>query len=283
MPSRSSNEVPGYYRRLKRIEDEADRAGRRAQADRDQRADQLAFHWTTRSVIPNVMHQSSGLRRYVGPCQSAWWTCLRDPTRSRRRYHASCSVRNAVTSPAAVVGTDSQRAAARDADPLMSTNAPATPVRPGHRIAVAAVTLAVVAISALGGLGVNTDSAWYQSLALPSWQPPGWLFGPVWTVLYILLARSAYLAWRDADGPRRAPILALYAANAILNVGWTYLFFRAERPALAGVEILVLLATIVALVVLMRPVNRQASWALVPYGAWVAFATALTWTITAAN
>lgn len=186
-------------------------------------------------------------------------------------------------SPAAVVSTDSQRAAVRDADPLMSTSAPATSVRPGHRIAVAAVTLVVVAISALGGLGVNTDSAWYQGLDLPSWQPPGWLFGPVWTVLYILLARSAYLAWRDADGPRRRPILALYAANAILNVGWTYLFFRAERPALAGTEILVLLATIVALVVLMRPVNRQASWALVPYGAWVAFATALTWTITAAN
>ena len=186
-------------------------------------------------------------------------------------------------SPAAVVSTDSQRAAARDADPLIGTNAPATPLRPGHRIAVVAVTLVVVAISALGGLGVNTDSAWYQGLDLPSWQPPGWLFGPVWTVLYILLARSAYLAWRDADGPRRRPILALYGANAILNVGWTYLFFRAERPALAGMEILVLLATIVALVVLMRPVNRQASWALVPYGAWVAFATALTWTITAAN
>jgi len=87
-------------------------------------------------------------------------------------------------------------------------------------------------------------------------------------------------------GRRRAAACTdprLYAANAILNVGWTYLFFRAERPALAGVEILVLLATIVALVVLMRPVNRQASWALVPYGAWVAFATALTWTITATN
>lgn len=165
----------------------------------------------------------------------------------------------------------------------MGTVAPATPIRSGHRTAAAVVTVAVAAVSVLGGLGVNTDSPWYQGLDLPSWQPPGWLFGPVWTVLYILLARSAYLAWRDADGPRRRPILALYAANAILNVGWTYLFFRAERPVLAGVEIMVLLGTIVALIALMRPVNRQASWALVPYGAWVAFATALTWTITAAN
>lgn len=165
----------------------------------------------------------------------------------------------------------------------MHTTAPAAPVRPGHRTAAAVVTVAAVAVSALGGLGVNTGSAWYQGLDLPSWQPPGWLFGPVWTVLYILLARSAYLAWRDTNGPRRRPILALYAANAILNVGWTYLFFRAERPVLAGIEILLLLATIVALVVLMRPVSRQASWALVPYGVWVAFATALTWAIAAAN
>ena len=165
----------------------------------------------------------------------------------------------------------------------MTTAAPDTSVRPGHRTAAAVVTLTAVAISALGGLGVNTGAAWYLGLDLPSWQPPGWLFGPVWTLLYILLARSAYLAWRDVDGPRRRPILGLYAANAVLNVGWTYLFFRAERPALAGVEIIVLLATIVALVGLMRPVNRQASWALVPYGVWVAFATALTWAIAAAN
>ena len=165
----------------------------------------------------------------------------------------------------------------------MRTRAPADSLRRRRRVAAVAVTGVVVAISALGGLGVKTDSPWYQGLDLPSWQPPGWLFGPVWTVLYILLARSAYLAWRDAEGPQRRPILALYAANAILNVGWTYLFFRAERPALAGLEILVLLATIAALVVLMRPINRLASWALVPSGAWVAFATALTWTIAAAN
>jgi translocator protein len=147
---------------------------------------------------------------------------------------------------------------------------------------VAAVTLLVVAISALGGLGVKTDSAWYQSLALPSWQPPGWLFGPVRTVLYILLARSAYLAWRDADGPRRAPILALYAANAILNVGWTYLFFRAERPALAGMEILVLLATMSrSWCSCARSTGRRVGRSCHTERGWRS--RPLTWTITAAN
>ena len=79
----------------------------------------------------------------------------------------------------------------------------------------AAVTIAasVVAIAGLGGLASDVRSEWYISLEKPSWQPPGWVFGPVWTVLYALLAVSAFLAWRDAHGPRRRPLLALYAAN----------------------------------------------------------------------
>ena len=155
--------------------------------------------------------------------------------------------------------------------------------RPHHRRAALIITGVVVAISGLGGLGVDTNSAWYRDLKLPSWQPPGAAFGPVWTVLYALLARSAYLAWRDVQGPRRTPILGLYALNGALNLAWTILFFRAHRPVIAGIEILLLLTTIVVLIILMRPVSRQASWALVPYALWVAFAAALTWAIAAKN
>lgn len=155
--------------------------------------------------------------------------------------------------------------------------------RSGHRRAAVVITGAVVGIAGLGGLATDTDSAWYRNLELPSWQPPGAVFGPVWAVLYALLARSAYLAWRDLTGSRRTPILGLYALNGALNLAWTVLFFRAHRPVIAGIEILVLLATILALIILMRPVSRQASWALVPYALWVAFATALTWAIAAKN
>lgn len=155
--------------------------------------------------------------------------------------------------------------------------------RSHHRRAAAVITGAVVGIAALGGLATDTDSAWYRDLTLPSWQPPGAAFGPVWTVLYALLARSAYLAWRDLSGSRRTPILGLYALNGALNLAWTILFFRAHRPVIAGIEILVLLATILALVIVMRPVSRQASWALVPYALWVSFAAALTWAIAAKN
>jgi benzodiazapine receptor len=158
-----------------------------------------------------------------------------------------------------------------------------TDLRPHHRRAALVITFAVVGIAGFGGLATDTDSAWYRDLERPSWQPPGAAFGPVWTVLYALLARSAYLAWRDLSGSRRAPVLGLYALNGALNLAWTILFFRAHSPVIAGIEILLLLATIIALIVLMRPVSRQATWALVPYALWVAFAAALTWAIAASN
>jgi tryptophan-rich sensory protein len=158
-----------------------------------------------------------------------------------------------------------------------------THTRPHHRRAALVIIGLVGAIAGIGGLATDTESTWYRDLDLPSWQPPGAVFGPVWTVLYALLARSAYLAWRELVGKRRKPILGLYALNGALNLAWTILFFRAHRPVLAGVEILLLLATIVVLIALMRPVSRQASWALVPYALWVAFAAALTWAIAASN
>jgi tryptophan-rich sensory protein len=158
-----------------------------------------------------------------------------------------------------------------------------TQTRPHHRRAALVIIVAVGTIAGVGGLATDTESAWYRDLDLPSWQPPGAVFGPVWTVLYALLARSAYLAWRELEGTPRKPVLGLYALNGALNLAWTILFFRAHRPVIAGVEILLLLGTIVVLIVLMRPVSRQASWALVPYALWVGFAAALTWAIAAGN
>jgi tryptophan-rich sensory protein len=142
---------------------------------------------------------------------------------------------------------------------------------------------AVAAIALLGGLATDTSSDWYRGIEKPSWQPPGAVFGPVWTLLYVLLAISAALAWRDVRGPRRRLVLGLYAANLVLNLGWTVIFFRLHAPWAAVGEILALLASIVALVVLVRRHNRLAAAALVPYGAWVAFAGVLTLWIAAEN
>jgi tryptophan-rich sensory protein len=117
--------------------------------------------------------------------------------------------------------------------------------------------------------------AWYFEIARPSWTPPGWLFGPVWTLLYVLIGVSAWRVWR-VGGFRRDPVaLALFAAQWALNFAWTDLFFGLHRPGLALVEIVALLLAIVATALRFRRHDRVAAWLLVPYAAWVAFATAL--------
>lgn len=148
----------------------------------------------------------------------------------------------------------------------------------------AAWAAALVAVGALGALGSDTSSAWYRALELPSFQPPGPAFGIVWPILYGLIAVSAVLAWRAAPtaGWRRTTA-AWFAGNLVLNVGWTWIFFTWQQPAPAGVEIVVLLATIVVLVARLRPVRGLAAALLLPYLAWVAFATILTWTIALTN
>jgi benzodiazapine receptor len=159
---------------------------------------------------------------------------------------------------------------------MTAVRSPLVPVAAGWAAAVTAVAVT-------GGLATDTTSDWYQSLERPSWQPPGAVFGPVWTVLYVLIAISATLAYRDVGGPRRRIVLGLYAANLALNLAWTWIFFQGHRPTAAGVEILFLLGTIVALIALVFKHNRAAAAALAPYGAWTAFATALTWTIAVKN
>ena len=76
-------------------------------------------------------------------------------------------------------------------------------------------TLAVIAIAVIGGLATDTSTEWYRALTKPAWQPPGWLFGPVWTSIFVLLVVAATLAYRDVDGPRRRFVLGLFAANLL--------------------------------------------------------------------
>ncbi|MCB0874929.1 MAG: tryptophan-rich sensory protein [Solirubrobacterales bacterium] len=143
--------------------------------------------------------------------------------------------------------------------------------------------MAVTAVAIVGGLATDTESEWYRNLDRPSWQPPGPAFGIVWTVLYATIAISATLACRDMRGRPRRIVVGLFAANLVLNLAWTWIFFQAQSPRAAGVEILFLLGTILGLIRLILPDNRTAALLLAPYGAWVAFATVLTWTIAARN
>lgn len=132
------------------------------------------------------------------------------------------------------------------------------------------VASGVAILVALAG-GILTDTgAWYRSLRRPSWKPPDWAFGPVWTVIFTLTATSAVLAWNaDAGWGSRAALLAAYAINAVLNVAWSGLFFTLRRPDWALVELVLLWLSIVGLILVTAPLSITAALLLVPYLAWV--------------
>lgn len=123
---------------------------------------------------------------------------------------------------------------------------------------------------ALGGLTV--PGGWYAGLTKPSFNPPAWLFGPVWTVLYVLIAVAGWRVWqRDRTGwPMR-----LWWAQLALNFLWTPVFFAAHQIGLALVVILLMLAAILGFIPAAWRIDRLAAWLFVPYAAWVAFASLL--------
>ena len=148
------------------------------------------------------------------------------------------------------------------------------------------ILTAAIAASALGVLGalVTDLSTWYYALRKPAWQPPDWLFGPVWTLIFGLSALAGVLAWREAWGTMdRTRLLVLFAVNAALNVGWSWLFFRLHRPDWALFEVGFLWLSIAVLMVALWPMSRAASWLLVPYLVWVTFAAVLNFAIVQLN
>ena len=136
-----------------------------------------------------------------------------------------------------------------------------------------------IALCALaGGIGAvaSADAKdFYATLAQPSWAPPAAVFGPVWTLLYIGMAVAAWLVWRERGWSRARGALGLFVLQLALNALWSWLFFAWHRGALGFAAILVLLALIVATVVAFARIRRAAAWLLVPYLAWVSFATLL--------
>lgn len=118
-------------------------------------------------------------------------------------------------------------------------------------------------------------SGWYDTLRKPALNPPEWIFGPVWTLLFILMAVSAWLVWeRAADRPVRFP-LVLFFLQLLLNVTWSGLFFGLRRPDLALVELVVLWALVLTVTILFYRIYRIAGLLIFPYIAWVSFAVVL--------
>ena len=119
-------------------------------------------------------------------------------------------------------------------------------------------------------------SGWYAGLVKPFFNPPGWLFGPVWTVLYFTMAVAAWLIWKvDSGNSLVKPALLLFFIQLVFNVLWSALFFGLQRPGLAFVEIIVLWLMILTTCLAFFRVNIWAALLLVPYLGWVLYAAVL--------
>ena len=135
--------------------------------------------------------------------------------------------------------------------------------------------LVVCFLPASLGAAFFMPGEWYVALKKPAWNPPPWIFGPVWTSLYAMMAVAAWLVWkRGGFAARRGP-LALFLTQLVLNAAWTPLFFGLHQPGFACAEIVSLWLAIAATLAAFRPLSRAAAWLLAPYLAWVSFAAAL--------
>jgi benzodiazapine receptor len=139
-----------------------------------------------------------------------------------------------------------------------------------------------VGVSLLAGVVGSVATApnigtWYAGLEKPWFTPPGWVFGPAWTVLYLLMGYAAYEAWKT--GKKAEPALKLFGAQLVLNALWSFVFFGAHELLLAFLELLVLWLAIAATALKFRELSRRAFLAMLPYLAWVTFAGALNFAV----
>ena len=147
---------------------------------------------------------------------------------------------------------------------------------PRHLIGLLGWLLVSFTAAAIGAVASLDAGAFYESLVRPAWAPPGWLFAPVWTVLYLLMAVAAWLVWRVHGFRQGGNALALFIVQLAANALWTWVFFVWRQGAWAFAEIMLLWCLIAATVVSFHRLDALAAALLLPYLAWVTFACALT-------
>ncbi len=134
--------------------------------------------------------------------------------------------------------------------------------------------LLAIAVGGIGGAATEIGP-WYTNLIKPTWQPPDWAFGPVWTLIYITTGIAGVRAWRLGDPVQRRLFLGAVLINCALNILWSVLFFKMQRPDLALIEVVALWLSIVPLIWLPRAYSPASSLLMLPYIAWVSVATYL--------
>ena len=140
----------------------------------------------------------------------------------------------------------------------------------------AAIAAVAATFTAAVGATITDIGPWYLALKQPDWAPPNWLFGPAWTIIFMLCTFSGTTAWLSARSSAAfEAIVGLFALNGLLNLLWSFLFFRLHRPDLAALEVGVLWSSIAALNIVLWRISRPASLLLLPYLMWVGFAAML--------
>ncbi|HEX8591299.1 MAG TPA: TspO/MBR family protein [Candidatus Paceibacterota bacterium] len=155
-------------------------------------------------------------------------------------------------------------------------------MRDTFRLATAVVICELAGV--IGSLFTRSSiDDWYQYLERPSFAPPNWVFGPVWTLLYALMGIAAFLIWKAPQSAAQRVALTLFVVQLALNTLWSVIFFGLRNPGLALLEIIVLWVLILATIVAFARVRHAAAVLLVPYIAWVSFATILNYSFWALN
>lgn len=140
-------------------------------------------------------------------------------------------------------------------------------------------------IGAIGGFATASEiGSWYSTLRKPSFNPPSWLFGPVWSTLYVLMGIASYLVWQKREeAPSYSLAAGIYITQLLFNLGWTFIFFKLHEPGIAFAEIISLLVLTIINAALFYRISKWAGLLFVPYILWVSFATILNYSIWALN
>ncbi len=146
------------------------------------------------------------------------------------------------------------------------------------------IAAAFAIITATVGSTITVLDDWYYSLVQPAWAPPDYMFGIIWTAIFALIALAAVVGWRAAPSRREAEIMVgLFALNGFLNILWSFLFFRWQRPDFALAELVLLWLSIAALIWFCGRFSKPAALLLLPYLAWVTTAGVLNWQVVQLN
>ena len=136
-----------------------------------------------------------------------------------------------------------------------------------------ALPLIVGSVSGIATSGNITT--WYATLNKPAFNPPNYLFGPVWTALYLIMGISLFMIWRSPPGDARNYALAIFVIQLVLNFGWSFIFFHFKQVGWAFFEIILVWISVLAMIIIFHRINKTAAFLQVPYLLWVSFASVL--------